>query len=554
MNPKEASRHEMARRAFLGGSILSGSLISAAGLFTGGAFSVVKGAAKTGSASPAIETTSGKIRGAASGKTVAFKGIPYGATTEGARFLPPSKPQPWTGVRDALDYGPASPQIPSTLIPESMAQQPASDANGTEDCLHLNVWTPGVSSSNHGGKRPVMVWFHGGGYSAASANWKMYDGTNLAGKHDVVVVGVNHRLIVFGYLFLADIGGEKFANASNVGMLDCIQALEWVRDNIANFGGDPKNVTIFGQSGGGGKVSTLMGMPGAKGLFHRAIAQSGSNVMGQPRDRATAGAKAYMATLGVKNADELQKLPVADLLKAMRATRGLNLSPVVDGKTLPAGPFDPVSSPFSASVPFMVGSTETEITWNANFKGEEIDEVTLHQRVKDAGKIDDAAADQLIAVYRKNRPKASPLDLALIIGTDLSNFRSGTDAEAERRAMAIGQAPVYKYYFQWYSPVRGGVLRSYHTLDIPFIWENIDITVSMNGSGPERQPLADKMSNAWVNFARTGNPNHKLIPKWEPFTLEQRATMIFNNECKAVDDPWKEERLLRQSLKASAPV
>jgi para-nitrobenzyl esterase len=337
-------------------------------------------------------------------------------------------------------------------------------------------------------------------------------------------------------------------------MLDCIQALEWVRDNIANFGGDPKNVTIFGQSGGGGKVSTLLGMPGAKGLFHRAIAQSGSNVMGQPRDRATKGAQALMTTLGVKTADDLQKLPVADLLKAMRATRGLNLSPVVDAKTLPSGPFDPVSSPFSASVPFMVGSTETEITWNANYKGEEIDNAMLHQRVKDAAKIDDAAADQLIAVYRKNRPKASPLDLALIIGTDVSNFRSGTDAEAERRAMATGQAPVYKYYFQWYSPVRGGVLRSYHTLDIPFIWENIDITVSMNGSGPERQPLADKMSNAWVNFARTGNPNHKLIPRWEPFTLDQRATMIFNNECKAVNDPWKEERLLRQSLKVAPTI
>ena len=541
-NALMAKRADMNRRVFLGG-------LSAAGLFAGGSFSIVQGAGKSGGAGGAIETTAGKVRGAASGKTIAFKGIPYGASTEGARFLPPSKVQPWSGVRDALELAPSSPQVPSTLIPESMAQQPASDAHGTEDCLHLNVWTPSRS-----GKRPVMVWFHGGGYSAASANWKMYDGTNLAGKHDVVVVTVNHRLNVFGYLYLADIGGEKFANASNVGMLDCIQALEWVRDNIANFGGDPHNVTIFGQSGGGGKVSTLMGMPGAKGLFHRAIAQSGSNVMGQSRERATAGAKALMTTLNATSVDEMQKLPVADLLKAMRATRGLNLSPVVDGKTLPAGPFDPTSSPFSASVPFMVGSTETEITWNANYKGEEIDEAMLHERVKNAAKIDDASADKLIAVYRKNRPKASPLDLALIIGTDVSNFRSGTDAEAVRRAMAPGQAPVYKYYFQWYSPVRGGVLRSYHTLDIPFIWENIDITVSMNGSGPERQPLADRMSNAWVNFARSGNPNHKLLPKWEPFTLEQRVTMIFNNECKAVNDPWKEERLLRESLKVASTV
>ena len=202
--------------------------------------------------------------------------------------MPPAKVQPWAGVRDALELGPASPQSPSTLVPESMAQQPKGDGAGSEDCLHLNLWSQSVS----GGKRPVMVWFHGGGYSAASANWAMYDGANLAAKHDVVVVTVNHRLNVFGYLYLADLGGAKYAQSSNVGMLDCIQALEWVRDNISNFGGDPGNVTIFGQSGGAGKVSTLMGMPGAKGLFHRAIAMSGSNVNGTTRERANEGVAA----------------------------------------------------------------------------------------------------------------------------------------------------------------------------------------------------------------------------------------------------------------------
>src|SRR5579864_2898442 len=287
------------RRSFLG----RGS--AAAGLLAG-ASRAWSAAAKVDASASVVTTNAGKIRGAMQDKVHAFKGVPYGASTEGAgRFMPPAKPQAWSGVRDALELGPASPQVPSTLIPESMAQQPKGDGAGSEDCLHLNVWTPSVG----GGKRPVMVWFHGGGYSAGSANWAMYDGANLAAKQDVVVVTVNHRLNVFGYLYLADLGGEKYARSSNVGMLDTIAALEWVRDNISAFGGDPGNVTIFGQSGGGGKVSTLMGMPAAKGLFHRAIAMSGSNVTGMPRDRANKGVEALLGKLGLKpnQVDQLQK-------------------------------------------------------------------------------------------------------------------------------------------------------------------------------------------------------------------------------------------------------
>jgi para-nitrobenzyl esterase len=506
-------------------------------------------AAKIESTGPVVQTNAGKVRGAVAGRVKVFKGIPYGASTEGAgRFMPPSKPQPWTGVRDALELGPASPQTPSNLIPESMAQQPKSDGAGSEDCLHLNVWTPDAGK----GKRPVMVWFHGGGYSAGSANWEMYNGANLAAKQDVVVVTVNHRLNVFGYLYLADLGGEKYASASNVGMLDTVAALEWVRDNIAGFGGDPGNVTIFGQSGGGGKVSTLMGMPAAKGLFHRAIAMSGSAVKGASRDRANKGVEVFLAKLQLKSnqIDELQKLPVADLLKAMRATRELALNPVVDGRTLPADPFDPVASEISANVPLMIGSTETEVTWNVNMTFDPIDDAALHARVRDAAKVDDTGADHLISAYKKGWPKADNLTVLLIMTTDVSNFRIGTDTEAERKAVA-GKAPVYKYYFQWYSPVREGKLRSYHTLDIPFVFENVDITVSMNGSGPDRYPLADKMSAAWAAFARTGNPNHKGIPKWAPFTMDQRSTMIWNNECRAVNDPFREERLARIAAKVT---
>ncbi len=540
MDSQRTNRHGTSRRAFLGhGSLAAGALITPN-------LRHLWAAPKADTTGSVVEIATGKIRGAMQDKVHAFKGIPYSASTEGAaRFLPPAKPQPWGGVRDALEFGPASPQVPSNLIPESMAQQPKSDGAGSEDCLHLNVWTPALAT----GKRPVMVWYHGGGYSAGSANWAMYNGGNLAARHDVVVVTVNHRLNVFGYLYLAELGSEKYTRASNVGMLDIVASLEWVRDNIAAFGGDPANVTIFGQSGGGGKVSTLLAMPAAKGLFHRAIAMSGSNVKGISRDRATEGAKAFLSQLGLKpnQVGELQKLPESRLLEAMRAVQGLQLGPVVDGKTLPSAPFDPVAPSLTANVPLMIGSTETEVTWNNSVNFDPLDDAALHNRIKQNLKVDDAAADRLIAVYKHGRPHASNLDLFFIMTTDASNFRTGTDTEAERKA-ALGKAPVFKYYFQWYSPVREGKLRSYHTLDIPFVFENVDIAQSMVGNGPDRYPLADKMSAAWAAFARSGNPNHKGIPKWQPFTEAQRATMIFNNECKAVNDPYREERLARKEL------
>jgi para-nitrobenzyl esterase len=532
----EPKRVVIDRRAFLGASLIACSAAK------------IEAAAKGESGAPVAQTKAGKVRGAMQGKVCTFKGIAYGASTEGAgRFQPAAKVEPWTGVRDALKYGAPSPQVFSNLIPESMAQVPEEEHDGKEDCLHLNVWTPSLR-----GKRPVMVWFHGGGYSASSANWPMFDGVNLAAKHDVVVVTLNHRLNVFGYLYLAELGGEKYAHASNVGMLDLIASLEWVRDNIANFGGDPGNVTIFGQSGGGGKVSTLLGMPAAKGLFHRAIAMSGAAVRGIPADRATKDAAMFMAKLGLKpnQVDELQKMPVSQLVEAMRGAGVGQLGPVVDGRTLPANVFDPTASEVSAGVPLMIGSTETEVTWSNSVKFDPLDDATLQSRIRETAKLDDAAAARLIAVYKKGRPKASNLDLFLIMSTDLSNFRTSTDTEAERKA-ALGRAPVYKYYFQWYSPVREGKLRSFHTLDIPFAFDNVDLAPTMVGNGPERQPLADKMSAAWVAFARSGNPNHKGIPNWAPFDANQRATMIFNNQCSAVNDPFREERLARAAIRTA---
>jgi para-nitrobenzyl esterase len=529
----------MDRRSFLScGSLAAASMLLSETLTR--AWTPSTGAAPT----LIVPTSAGKIRGLSLNQVYAFKGIPYGASTEGARrFLPPAKPAPWTQVREALELGHRSPQGPSNLIPEVAAmdrQEPAG-----EDCLVLNVWTSGLGD---GGKRPVMVWLHGGGYTNASAGFAIYDGTNLARKHNVVVVTVNHRLNVFGFLYLAELGDERYAQSSNVGMLDIVAALEWVRDNIGEFGGDAGNVTIFGQSGGGGKASTLMAMPSAKGLFHRAVVESASAIKGVPRGEATSSAGEYMAKLGLKEnqVSELAKFP-ADRLVAAMGTGGvagnpaLRLAPVVDGRTLPTDPFDPVAPEMSSSIPLMIGSVETEVTFFPNQQLDPIDDADLHARVKQAAHADDSEADRLIAAYRHGRPNISNIDLYLILASDVF-FRRGVLTEAERKA-AAAKAPAYMYYFTWRSPVREGKLKTFHTLEIPFVFDNVDVGRVMTGSGEDRYALEDRMSAAWVAFARTGNPNHKGLPNWPAFREPERATMIFNNECKVVNDPNGEERL-----------
>jgi para-nitrobenzyl esterase len=398
-----------------------------------------------------------------------------------------------------------------------------------------------------------MVWLHGGGYSQGSGAFIVYDGANLACRHDVVVVTVNHRLNVFGYLYLAELGGEKYANSSNVGMLDIVAALEWVRDNIATFGGDPSNVTIFGQSGGGGKVSTLMAMPSAKGLFHRAVVESASAIRGVPKDEATKWAESYLSTLGVKSnqIDEIQNIPVEQLVTAMGdggAVGGasIRLAPVVDGHSLPRNPFDPDAPEISATIPLLIGSVETEVTFLRGTPLDPMDDDALHAHVKQVLRgADDRSVDRLIDVYRKGRPIISNTDLYLILASD-ATFRAGVLTEAERKADQ-GTASVYMYYFTWKSPVRDGKLRTFHTLEIPFVFDNVDLATAMSGSAQERYALEDKISSAWVAFARTGNPSHKGLPNWPTFNTKQRATMILNNECEVVDDPNGEER---QTLRA----
>jgi para-nitrobenzyl esterase len=536
------------RRTFLG---YSGAL-AAAGFLTD-AFSApawAQDARGAGMGQP-VATTAGRVRGLVRYGVNQFYGVPYAASTAGAnRFMPPVKPAAWTGVRDCFQVKERSPQDEDGPISEVFSLDRREPMG--EDCLAVNVFTPGLGSGN----RPVMVWLHGGGFSGGSGNWLLYDGTNLARKEDVVVVSVTHRLNLFGFLYLADLGGEKWANASNAGMLDVVAALQWVKDNIAAFGGNPGNVTIFGQSGGGSKVTTLMAMPSAKGLFHRAIAQSGAQLRGATRDNATRAAEQFVAKLGLQKdqLDRLQQMPWRQLREAFESARiqGLGNGPVVDGRSLPRDQWSPDAPSYSADVPLMMGSTETEDAWNDPPPPLEMPEEEMMTRVTRITRNDETKARELVALYRKTHSGISNTDVWLIMNAD--NTRRANVQTLGELKFAQGKAPAYAYYFAWRSPVHKGQMKAYHTLDIPFAFYNIDIAGSMTGAGNERYALAHKMSAAWAAFARTGNPNHPDIPNWPAFTPTQRATMIWNNEVKVVNDPHREERLALATLRDARPA
>jgi len=537
-----AHRGLMNRRSFIGHSSLA-----AAG-FLVGADRLLAQDARGLPMSPVVQTGAGKLRGLVRYGVNQYWGVPYGASTAGAnRFMPPVKPASWTGVRDAVQVSQRAPQDPDGPISEVWSLDRREEMG--EDCLSINVFTPGVGNGN----RPVMVWLHGGGFSGGSGNWLLYDGTNLARKEDVVVVSVNHRLNLFGFLHLADLGGgEKWAGSSNVGMLDVVAALGWIKENIAAFGGNPGNVTIFGQSGGGGKVTTAMAMPSAKGLFHRAIAMSGSTLRGATRENATKAAEQYLAKLGLKpgQLDELQKRPWQQLHEAFYsrpAIQGLANGPVVDGKSLPRDPWTPDAPEFSSAVALMQGSVETEDAWNDPPPPLEMPEAEMMTRVKRIVRDDESKARELVALYRKTHPGITNTDVWLIMNAD-NTRRANAQTLAELKT-AQGKAPSYLYYFNWRSPVHNGQMKSYHTLDIPFVLYNIDVAASMTGAGQERYALAHKMSAAWAAFARTGSPNHADLPKWPAFNASDRPTMILGNECKVVNDPNREERLALKAVR-----
>ena len=536
-------RTRMSRRSFLGSGTIAAASIFAGGPWTRALAQDARGTTMTA----AVQTSAGKIRGLVRYGVHQFWGVPYAASTEGAnRFMPPVKTAAWTSVRDCFQVGHRAPQDADGPISEVWSLD-RREPDG-EDCLTINFFTPGLGN----GQRPVMVWLHGGGFSGGSGNWVLYDGTNLARKEDVVMVAVNHRLNLFGFLHLADLGGEKWANSSNVGMQDIVAALAWIKDNISAFGGDPRNVTIFGQSGGGGKVTTLMAMPSAKGLFHRAIAMSGSALRGTPRTNATKAAEEFLARLGLKSnqLDELQKMPFKQLQEAFErrpGIQGLAGGPVVDGKSLPTDQWYPAAPEVSATVPFMQGSVETEDAWNDPPPPLEMPEEEMFTRVKRIAHNDDGKARNLVALYRKTHPGITNTDVWLIMNAD--NTRRASAQTLAELKVAQGKAANYQYYFNWRSPVHHGQMKSYHTLDIPFVLYNVDIAASMTGAGQERYALAHKMSAAYAAFARTGNPNHPDLPNWPAYNLAQRPTMILNNECKVVNDPNREERLALKAVR-----
>ncbi len=493
--------------------------------------------------SPVVETKLGKLRGARRDGVITFKGVPYGQSTAGKnRFMPPVAVPAWTGVRDALEYGPRAPQNERASTAPHLAwirdTRPVS-----EDCLKLNIWTPGF---NDGGKRPVMVYIHGGGFISGSAGSAGVEGSNLAKHGNVVVVSMNHRLNIFGHFYLGALDA-RYADSGNVGMLDLVAALQWVRDNAAAFGGDPGNVTIFGQSGGASKVAVLMAMPSAQGLFHKAVIQSASSLLRMaPAADADKSARAIMSQLGIDNAGALQDVPAEQLLKAMSASitaTGIdNCRPVVDGRALPGHPFDPAAPAMSAKVPLLIGTCETETAFDfsLNPKNFTLSAEEAHARVKFLLGVDDAGATRFLDAYRKTHPGATPSELVIYIFSDYK-YRQNDIKAAERKA-AQGAAPTYMYLFTWRTPVLDGNLKTPHTLCIPFVFGNVDAATGITGTAPGRYALSEKVQGAWVAFARTGNPNHSGLPAWKPYSASERTTMIFDNACKAVSDPAGADR------------
>jgi para-nitrobenzyl esterase len=487
-----------------------------------------------------VATSNGPVRGYRDGALHVFKGLRYGAPPLGAlRFAPPQKPAPWTEPADAVAL--AAPAIQVGVPPgettggRSAGDPPAPGQPGTdEDCLFINVWTPGLS-----GQRPVLVWLHGGGFANGSGGAAMYDGAALARRGEAVIVTVNHRLNVFGYLNLADLGGHP--SSGEAGMLDIVQVLEWVRDNIAAFGGDPGKVTIFGESGGGMKVSLLLAMPAAQGLFHRAIVQSGPWLKAVSREAATGYARVFLDHLGVEpgKLGKLQTLSAAEIQAAAAAVTPGNViggfSPSVDGVALPGGPFDPVAPAGSKDVPVMIGTNKDEATLFL-INDPRFGSYTEEDLAKRARQAAGDRAEALIAAARETFPDYSPSHLTAAVQT--ATMFWGDSIKLAERKQAQGGAPVYMYLLAWETPRGRGRLRSPHALEIPLMFDNVETARNFVGAGDDPQTLAEQMSEAWLAFARTGNPSTAALPHWPAYEPGRRATMVFDLESRVVEDPY----------------
>lgn len=509
------------------------------------------------SAAPVVETALGKVRGAVVDGVSQFKGIPYGDVTSGdGRFLAPRTPKAWSGVRDTPGFGRSAPQPGRTQQVPWWAWITDDQPQG-EDCLVLNVYTPELNASR---KRPVMFYLHGGGFNTGSASTAGTDGTNLARHGDVVVVTVNHRLNVFGFLYLADINRSRYAASGNAGMLDAVAALRWVKENIAAFGGDPDNVIIFGQSGGASKVAVLMAMPLAQGLFHKAIIQSASSLirMATP-EQATVAAKGLLDELGGdRMADRIDQIDMAQLLAARQRSIAKaggvdNFRPVVDGHTLPGHPFDPAAPALSKNIPLLIGVADTEQTFflGPDAKNFSLEENQSIARIARFVGVSDGEARKLYESYAQSRNGASPSEIMVYVLSDQMYRRNDTLA-ADRKAEQ-GGAPVYSYLITWRSPVLDGRLKSPHTMCIPFVFGTYDAAAGMLGTGSNRSELSRKMMGAWTSFAASAVPRALGLPAWEPYNAASRPTMIFDDACRMENDPRKADRIALESYPLYAP-
>lgn len=479
-----------------------------------------------------VKSVYGKLQGVQIDGVFAWKGIPYAKPPVGPlRFRAPERPDSWEGIRDASSFAPVAPQ-PQSEIMEFFGNDVS---NMSEDCLYLNVWSPGADDK----RRPVMVWIHGGAFVAGSGSSQWYDGASFASQGDVVVVTINYRLGVLGFLHLGEIGGEEYATSGNCGILDQVAALHWVQENIAAFGGDPNNVTIFGESAGAMSVGVLLGMPSAQGLFQKAILQSGAAANVHSSSTATKVASGLLAALKVEpeNLFKLEEMPVENLIQASQLLPMMSLGPVVDGVSLPKHPQQAAAEGLAQEVAVLIGTNKDEYNIFSVFDPE--------WNVADDAKVAalfEKTFGPLVPVISKHFD--SPLNQELFNKLmTISIFTHPAQMLAELQAKH--GAPVWMYRFDWETPVFGGVLKATHALEIPFVWNTLDKpnTENFTGSSPERQAVANQMHQAWINFARNGNPNTEDLPEWPTYDASNRSTMIFNLESEVVNDPNREERL-----------
>lgn len=496
------------------------------------------------------QTAYGKVRGFIIRDIYNFRGIPYGASTAGEnRFMPPREPEPWDGVRPAVAYGASCPQGMYDRSPESygMFVDHWNYDVLDEDCLRLNIWTPNLDAK----KRPVVVWLHGGGYARGNGiEQDSYDGENIARYGDVVYVSINHRLNVFGFSDLSKAGGKKYEHSGNAGILDIIAALEWVNKNIENFGGDPGNVTVMGQSGGGSKVCTIAAMPAAKGLVHKGVALSGSSTGAISKSHAEELGEYILAEAGLKpgEVDKLQELPwkeymdIAERAAAkLRAEHGQPrrgwFGPIADGVNIPEGTFLDAGNPDMPDIPMIFCTTFHE--WNPNRDNPEFEGITLDGVVEKLRYAYGDRAEEVVEAYAKQFPDARPIEVWTLIASN----RKGVVEAANTKLRQ--SSPVYMAWFGWESPLFDRRHRAFHCIDISFWFLNTDLMITHTGGGRRPRMLAEKMAPALVNFMRTGDPNTRQLPAWPQYTEENGETMILDDVCVVKNDP---DRAARQSL------